>query len=81
MDVTYWQDSGCHCENTGTIPSFLYSSSRPFPFWIACKKSGNGRILVRSYEHIERDRMKKGRLKRCEIAVVNPVFDPGLGVV
>lgn len=47
-DMTYWQDSGCHCENTGTTPSFLYSSSRSFPFWIAWTNSGNGWTFVRS---------------------------------
>jgi len=80
-DVTYWQDSGCHCENTGTTPSFLCSSSRSFPFWIACKKSGNGWILVRSYEHIARDRMYNGKLRKCEMLGVKPQSDSWSGIV
>ena len=74
-NMTYWQDSGCHCEKTGTTPSFLCNSSRSFPVWMARMKSGNGWILDRSYEHMARDRMNNGKLKKCETLGAKPVVD------
>ena len=79
--MTYWQDNGCHCENTGTTPPFLYTSSRSFPFWIAWMKSGNGRILARSYEHIAQDRVYNGKLRKCETLGVKPHFDSWSGTI